>query len=120
MKYKRIVLKDRPFTLHVFHGYRPTEIALKLNAVNKSGRKFKASEFKMHKHSDAETHYLAPDMPSHYAIILGKVDIETIAHEVFHVVMEHHRYIGVTLDVSSEESFAYLFGYLIKEIHECF
>ena len=120
MKYKRIILKDRPFRLHVFHGYRPGEIATKLNSINKSGNKFKALAFKPDRNSDAETHYLAPDMPGHYVINLIKVDIEVIAHEVFHVVMEHHRYIGVTPDVSSEESFAYLFGYLIKEIHESF
>jgi hypothetical protein len=47
-----------------------------------------------------------------------KLSIEAIAHEVWHVVMDHGRYIGLKHDQSSEESFAYLFGYLIKEIYE--
>jgi len=37
---------------------------------------------------------------------------------VWHVVMDHANYIGIKHDKSSEESFAYMFGYLIKQIHE--
>jgi hypothetical protein len=40
----------------------------------------------------------------------------TMSHEIFHVVVGIFDRIGATLDDSSEESYAYLIGYITKEI----
>ena len=119
MIYKKIALKDRPFVVHVFVKATAKEVATKLNRIKKKSEKFDPSEFTMDHDTDAQTCYLSHSMPGHYAIMFSKLHIESIAHEVWHVVMDHARYIGLKHDDSSEESFAYLFGYLIKEIYEC-
>lgn len=118
MKYKKITLQDRPFTLHVFFMATGSEVSARLNRNKKKLKKFKPEDFELDYNSGAETHYLDYALPGHYAIIFREMDLETIAHEVWHVVMDHGNYIGLKHDANSEESYAYLFGYLIKEIHE--
>lgn len=66
----------------------------------------------------AITHDLEYSLPGHYLIQFNHTDLNTIAHEVFHVVMWHNKYIGQKFNNGSEESYAYLFGYLISEINE--
>lgn len=105
--------------VHVFIKATAFEVANKLNRIRKKAEKFNPSEFTMDTDTDAQTCYLSHSMPGQYAVMFSKFDLETIAHEVWHVVMDHARYIGLKHDESSEESFAYLFGYLIKEIYEC-
>jgi len=116
--YKKIALKDRPFVVHVFVKATAFEVATKLNRIRNKSEKFNPSEFTMDSDTDAQTCYLEHSLPGQYVIMFTKLSIEAIAHEVWHVVMDHGRYIGLKHDQSSEESFAYLFGYLIKEIYE--
>lgn len=111
-------MKDRPFVVHVFVKATAFEVATKLNRIKNKSEKFNPSEFTMDCDTDAQTCYLEHNLPGHYGIMFTKLSIEAIAHEVWHVVMDHGRYIGLKHDQSSEESFAYLFGYLIKEIYE--
>lgn len=118
MRYKRISLKDRPFVLHVFHKATAREVTTKLNRIKKKSIKFDVIDFTMDHDTDAQTCYLSHSLPGHYAIMFRSLTVETIAHEVWHVVMDHGRYIGLKHDENSEESFAYMFGYLIKEIHD--
>lgn len=118
MRYKKIALQDRPFVLHVFHKAKANEVAVKLNRNKNKTVKFKAEDFELDDFTDAQTHFLDYSLPGNYVIIFIKMDIETIAHEVWHVVMDHANYIGIKHDKNSEESFAYLFGFLIKQIHE--
>lgn len=119
MIYKKIALKDRPFVVHVFVKATAFEVATKLNRIRNKAERFNPSEFTMDPDTDAQTCYLGHSLPGQYAVMFSKLHIESIAHEVWHVVMDHARYIGLKHDQSSEESFAYLFGYLIKEIYEC-
>lgn len=42
----------------------------------------------------------------------------TLAHEIFHVVDMVLRAVGMTLTVSSHESYAYLIGYLTEQIYK--
>ena len=118
MIYKKIALKDRPFVVHVFVKATAYEVATKLNRIKKKAEKFESSEFTMDADTDAQTCYLQHSLPGQYVIMFSKLSLEAIAHEVWHVVMDHGRYIGLKHDQNSEESFAYLFGYLIKEIYE--
>lgn len=39
-----------------------------------------------------------------------------IAHECFHATRYILEYVGITLEESSEEAFAYLLGYLVEEV----
>lgn len=116
--YKKIALKDRPLVVHVFVKATAKEVATKLNRIHNKAVRFEPSEFTIAHDTDAQTCYLEHSLPGQYVIMFTKLSIEAIAHEVWHVVMDHGRYIGLKHDDSSEESFAYLFGYLIKEIHE--
>ena len=118
MRYKKIILKDRPFVLHVFYKASTREVTTKLNRIRKKSVKFDLLEFTMDHDTDAQTCYLGHSLPGNYAIMLRRSDIESIAHEVWHVVMDHGRYIGLEHNEASEESYAYLFGYLIKQIHD--
>lgn len=120
MNYKRIKLQDRPFTLHIFYKATGKEIAAKLNRIKSKSERFLADDFELTEDSDAMTHYLEYSLPGQYAIVFRNADLETIAHEVWHIVMDHGRYIGLKHDNNSEESYAYLFGYLIKKIHDHF
>ena len=43
-------------------------------------------------------------------------DIEIITHEAFHAICALMRSIGVTLDESSEEAYAYPLGFINKKI----
>lgn len=118
MRYRKIALPDRPFVLHVFYRATAKEIANKLNRSKNKSVKFKAEDFELDDFTDAQTHFLDYSLPGNYVIIFEKMDIETIAHEVWHVVMDHGNYIGLKHDKNSEETYAYMFGYLIKQIHE--
>jgi hypothetical protein len=118
VRYRKIALPDRPFVLHVFHRATASQVAIKLNRCKNKAVRFKAEDFELDDFTDAQTHFLDYSLPGNYVIIFEKIDIETIAHEVWHVVMDHANYIGIKHDKSSEESFAYMFGYLIKQIHE--
>lgn len=115
--YKKIALKDRPLVVHVFVKATAKEVATKLNRIRNKAARFEPNEFTIDHDTDAQTCYLEHSLPGQYVIMFTKLSIEPIAHEVWHVVMDHARYIGLKHDHSSEESFAYLFGYLIKEIH---
>lgn len=118
MIYKKIALKDRPLVVHIFVKATAKEVSTRLNRIRNKSGKFNPSEFTMAHDTDAQTCYLEHNLPGSYVIMFSKLTIDAIAHEVWHVVMDHARYIGLKHDESSEESFAYLFGYLIKEIHD--
>lgn len=52
-----------------------------------------------------------------FAIILSKnADIDTVAHECFHAVMRVIQVKGVVYCEESEEVFAYVLGWLTKEV----
>ena len=118
LKYHKIVLKHLPFTLHIFVKATPMAIARKLNGIKLKSTKFEKSDFEMSASSVASTYDLEYSLPGHYLIHFHHTDLNTIAHEVFHVVMWHNKYIGQKFNNGSEESYAYLFGYLISEIDE--
>ena len=111
-------MKDRPLVVHIFVKATAKEVSTRLNRIRNKSGKFNPSEFTMAHDTDAQTCYLEHNLPGSYVIMFSKLTIDAIAHEVWHVVMDHARYIGLKHDESSEESFAYLFGYLIKEIHD--
>lgn len=118
LKYHKIVLKHLPFTLHIFVRSTPMGIAKKLNGIKLKSQRFDKSDFEMSASSVASTYDLEYSLPGHYLIHFHQTDLNTIAHEVFHVVMWHNKYIGQKFNNGSEESYAYLFGYLISEINE--
>lgn len=42
----------------------------------------------------------------------------TLSHEIFHIVMEFLKNIGITFDSNSEEAHAYLISYLTEQIYK--
>jgi len=50
---------------------------------------------------------------------LHKTSPDIVAHEVFHAVELLMDRIGCKLTDESSEAYAYLIGYLTKEIHRC-
>lgn len=46
-------------------------------------------------------------------------DYGTLAHEIFHCADMILRDVGVSLDNSSQETYAYLIGYITSKIYEC-
>lgn len=104
--------------MHIFVNASGKAIASKLNRIKFKSQRFEKDDFELSPSSAAITHDLEYSLPGHYLIQFNHTDLNTIAHEVFHVVMWHNKYIGQKFNNGSEESYAYLFGYLISEIHE--
>lgn len=107
-----------PFTLHIFVNAKPLDIVKKLNKSRNKNQRFKVDDFEISDSAVASSYELEYNLPGHWLIVFRATDLNTIAHEVFHVVMWHNKYIGQRFNSSSEESYAYLFGYLIQEIYE--
>jgi hypothetical protein len=118
LKYKRIHIKHLPFTLHIFIGGNGKEVSARLNRIKNKLHKHNAQDFELSSSSSAYAYDLEYSLPGHYAIVFKHTDLNTIAHEVFHIVMWHNKYIGQRFNNGNEESFAYLFGYLISEIYD--
>jgi hypothetical protein len=51
-------------------------------------------------------------------VLIREFDVNTIAHEAFHVVEALMEYIGCKLTNSSSEPWAYLLGYIVEKIME--
>lgn len=107
-----------PFTLHIFVNASSMDIVKKLNRIKSKSQRFTKEDFEISESAVASSYELEYSLPGHWLIIFKSTDLNTIAHEVFHIVMWHNKYIGQRFNGSSEESYAYLFGYLISEIHE--
>lgn len=118
LKYKKINIKHLPFTLHIFIDANAKDVVNKLNRIKNKIERFEAKDYEMSEFAVASTFDLEYSLPGHYAVNYKHTDLNTIAHEVFHIVMWHNKYIGQKYSHNSEESFAYLFGFLISEIYE--
>ncbi len=108
---------ERPFKLHIFIGVEPREISKKLNRNRKKLHTFPKDYFSVHQNDEAMTYNLEDSLPGHFVIQFTEVPkVGTLAHEVFHVVAQHFRYVNQPLTKSSEESYAYMISYLIQHI----
>jgi len=63
-------------------------------------------------------HY--PSCPSLFCVIFNKktLDAEVIAHEALHVTSKIMRECDIKYDTENIEPFAYLHGYIVKELHK--
>jgi hypothetical protein len=104
--------------LHIFIDATARDMVNKLNRVKNKIERFEAKDYELNDLAVASSFDLEYSLPGHYAINFKHTDLNTIAHEVFHVVMWHNKYIGQKFSNTSEESYAYLFGFLISEINE--
>jgi hypothetical protein len=102
---------ERPFKLHVFICVDPTEISKRFNKYKKKKFYFPKGYFvPEHGEDEALTYDLGDALP-------GQVPkMGTLAHEVFHVVSMHMRYVSIPLNESTEETYAYMFSWLIDKI----
>ena len=108
---------ERPFKLHVFIGVEPKDISRKLNRNRKKLHTFPRDYFSVHENDEAMTYNLEDTLPGHFVIqFVSTPELGTLAHEVFHVVAQHFRYVNMPLTKSSEESYAYMISYLIQHI----
>lgn len=117
--YAKIKHPERPFVLHIFVGVKPEDISKKLNRQKGRTMYFPSDYFDQENNNDeALTHDLEDVLSGHFCIQFNSFpDIGTIAHEVFHVVAKHMRYVSLPLTESSEESYAYMFSWLVNEIN---
>lgn len=117
--YAKIRHPERPFVLHVFCGVEPSDISKKLNRIKKKEFYFTQDYFEIDRNDEAVTHDLSEVIHGHFCIQFHEVpNVGTIAHEIFHVVAKHMRYVNIPLDESSEETFAYMFSWLVGEVHK--
>ena len=109
---------ERPFKLHVFIGEEPSYISKKYNKYKKKKCYFPKDYFvPEHSEDEALTYDLEDSLPAHFCIQFFEVPkMGTLAHEVFHVVAMHMRYVNIPLNESSEETYAYMFSCLINKI----
>lgn len=108
---------ERPFKLHVFIGVNPKEISKRLNRNRKKLHPFGKDYFSVHENDEAMSYNLEDVLPGHFVIQFTEFPgMGTLAHEVFHVVAQHFRYVNMPLTKSSEESYAYMISYLIQHI----
>lgn len=114
--YKKLSLQERPFVLHVCIGMASDAIARKLSTAKVQ---FQPDYFVMHDNAIGEAYDLEDNRAGHFAIIFNTSDITVsdISHEAVHVVAQHFRYIGQPLDKSSEESYAYMVGWITQTIY---
>jgi hypothetical protein len=109
---------ERPFKLHVFIGVDPTDISKRFNKYKKKKFYFPKGYFvPEHGEDEALTYDLGDALPGHFCIQFFEVPkMGTLAHEVFHVVSMHMRYVSIPLNESTEETYAYMFSWLIDKI----
>lgn len=108
---------ERPFKLHVFIGVEPKAISSRLNRNRKKLHTFPRDYFVMHDNDEAMSYNLDGSLPGHFLIQFHTIPtMGTLAHEVFHVVAQHFRYVNVPLTKASEENYAYMISYLIQHI----
>ena len=108
---------ERPFKLHVFIGVEPRDISKRLNRNRNKTHSFPKDYFSVHENDEAMSYNLEDSLPGHFVIQFTSVpNMGTLAHEVFHVVAQHFRYVSLPLTKSSEESYAYMISYLIQHI----
>jgi hypothetical protein len=69
-------------------------------------------------HEQAVTAYKEGFSIIRYKTLKDAQDINSIAHEAFHVVCNITRYVGITLSEDSEEAFAYLLGYITEQYED--
>jgi len=114
--YKVVRHQERPFVLHICIGMTPEAIATKLS----TGKvKFEPDYFILDSSAVGEAYDLEDTRPGHFAIIFlnDNIDISTMAHEATHVAIQHFRYIRQPLDINSEESYAYMIGWITGIIY---
>ena len=108
---------ERPFKLHVFIGIEPKAISRRLNRNRKKIHTFPKDYFSVHENDEAMTYNLEDSLPGHFVIqFTSEPSMGTLAHEVFHVVAMHMRYVNIPLNESTEETYAYMFSWLIDRI----
>lgn len=117
--YKKVRHQERPFVLHIFIGMAPDQIAKKLNKEKNGRISFEPDYFTLPDDTVGEAVDLEEFKHGHFAIIFRSTDVspEDIAHEAVHVTARHFRYIGQPLDINSEESYAYMIGWITGIIY---
>jgi len=118
--YKKLRHTERPFVVHLFIGVSHLEIPKKLNRIKSKLAYFEPDYFQLDINTTgACTFDLEETLPGHFCLYFPiKPDAGTIAHEVFHAVVRHFRYIGVDLTESNEETYAYSIDWIVTEIHK--
>ena len=115
--YKRIQHPERPFIVHIVMGVEPKKLAYKLNRNKTKLKSIPSDYFDQDANNEATVHDLVDYLPAHYVMIFHSApQFNAIAHESFHCVARHFRYIGQDLDESSEESYAYMLDWLTSVI----
>jgi hypothetical protein len=115
--YKKVRHQERPFVLHICIGMTPDAIAKRLNTTKLY---YEADYFTLDENAIGEAYDLHDTRPGHFVIIFRDDTIHTndIAHEAVHVAVRHFRYIGQPLDINSEESYAYMIGWITGIIYD--
>lgn len=117
--YKKIRHPERPLVLHIFIGCEPKAISQKLNRIKGNKVYFPSDFFVMSEETDAFTFDMGEGLSGHLAIVFrNNTSVESISHEAMHCVAHHFRYIGQPLDINSEESYAYMVGWITGIVHK--
>lgn len=118
--YKKIQHPERPFVLHIFIGCDPKYIARKLNKEIDREYYYPVEAFATDNDVVATTYDMGGEAAGHIALAIHSPDIpiEFIAHEATHCTSIHFRYIGQMLDSNSEESYAYMVGWITGIVHK--
>lgn len=114
--YKKVTHQERPFIVHICIGMTPASIARKLST---SKVKFQSDYFQMHDNNVCEVYDLEEFRPGHFCMVFRntKISVGDIAHEATHCTAQHFRYIGQPLSIESEESYAYMTGWITQIIY---
>ena len=115
--YKKIRHQERPFVLHVCIGMTSEAISKKLSTAKV---KYESDYFVLDQNAIGEAYDLEDTRPGHFCIIFNNTDITVvdIAHEAVHCTARHFRYIGQSLTIESEESYAYMTGWITGIIYD--
>ena len=115
--YKRIHHPERPFIVHIVMGVESKKLAYKLNRNKTKIKSIPSDYFDQDANNEATVHDMVDFLPAHYVMIFHIAPpVNIIAHESFHCVAQHFRYIGQPLDENSEESYAYMLDWLTSVI----
>lgn len=111
---------ERPFVLHIFWDATPKDISKKLNRIKSKKLVFPSDYFNpTNVNDEAYTHDLEDVLPGHFCLQFNhKPSIATLVHEIFHVVAQHMRYVSIELSRETEESYAYMFSWLVDAINK--
>lgn len=115
MFYKVYRHPERPFVLHICIGHDSAFLEKKFNRRKHKLLSVEKNFFVEEDSIEMVTYDMADYVHGHFVIKVRDMNFkfEDIAHEAMHCTAMHFRYIGSKLDESSEESYAYMLGWIV-------